>query len=95
MLRASGLCWKLKTEVAMCKTNTAVIRSAILNAANLVQQGRLDEVILMATKSDLNDGGWMYELFCDCQGTDCDCETMCSDAAMLSCIRRFLEKDVS
>lgn len=78
----------------MCKTNASAIRSAILSAANLVQQDRLDEVILMATKSDLNEGGWMYNLFCDYQGTECDCEEMCSDEAMLSCIRRFLERDV-
>lgn len=77
----------------MDKTNAAVIRNLILSAANLVQQGRLDEVILMAVKSDLNDDGSMYELFCDNQGTDCDCEECCSDAAMLSCIRRFLAKD--
>ena len=75
-------------------TNAFVIKNVILFAANLVKQDRLDEVILMATKSDLNEGGWMYELFCDYQGTDCDCEEMCSDGAMRSCIRRFLERDV-
>lgn len=75
-------------------TNKDVIRSAIISAANLVQQGRLDEVILMAAKSDLNEDGVLYELFCDYNGTDCDCDEMCSDAAMRSCIRRFLEREV-
>ena len=75
-------------------TDAFVVKNAILLAADLVKQDRLDEVILMATKSDLNDGGWMYELFCDRQGTECDCEEMCSDEAIRSCIRRFLEREV-
>ena len=67
---------------------------AILNAAELVNQGRLDEVLLAVAKSGLNDNGQLYDLWCDGLGTECSCEECCSDAAQLGCIRRFLERDM-
>ena len=74
--------------------NKEAIETVILEAAKLVKQDRLDEVLLMVAKSNLNAEGQLYELFCDNQGTKCSYEEYCSDAVMLYCIRRFLEREV-
>lgn len=75
--------------------NKDTFEIAILNAATLVKQGRLDEVLLAVAKSDLNDSGKLYDLWCDGLGEECSCEECCSDEAQLCCIRRFLERDFS
>lgn len=68
---------------------------AILNAAELVKQGRLAEVLLEISKSGLNDNGALYDLWCDGLGDECSYEEQCSDSAQLCCIRRFLERERS
>lgn len=70
------------------------IELTILSAAELIKQGRLNEVLLAGSKSGLNRGGELYELWCDGCGSECSCEEMCSDAAMLECIDRYLERSV-
>ena len=63
--------------------NKDTFETAILNAAALVKKGRLDEVLLAVAKSDLNDSGKLYDLWCDGLGEECSCEECCSDAAQL------------
>lgn len=68
------------------------IELAILSAAELVKQGRTNEVLLASSKSGLNRCGELFDFWCDGCGNDCSCEEMCSDAAMLECIDRYLER---
>ena len=74
--------------------NKDTFEIAILNAAALVKQGRLDEVLLMAYRNRFCDQDRLSCLFCDCCGTECESDDCCSDEAILSCIRRFLERDM-
>ena len=75
--------------------NKSAFELAILSAAALVKQDRLPEVLLAAARSSLNEDGKLYDLWCDGQGEECECELMCSEAAQLCCISRFLEKEFS
>jgi hypothetical protein len=73
--------------------NKEAVEMVFLNAAELVKQGRTDELLLSIAKSGINDGK-LYDLWCDNCGSECSCEEFCSDAAQLECIRRFLVRDV-
>ena len=81
-------------EGVVAVKNKEAIEVTIISAAELVKQGRMDELLLSIAKSRLNDGGVLYELWCDGCGSECSYEDVCSDTAQLECIRRFLERDV-
>lgn len=73
-------------------TNQEWIVETLRNAVEAIATGNLGQVLLQAARSDLNESGYMYDLWCDGCGNCGDPEDMCSDEAQLDCIRRFLER---
>lgn len=74
-------------------TNEQVLIELAIKAVEIITQGDMPELLLRAARSDANDSGWMYDLWCDDQGQCRSGEEMCSDEAHLDCIRRFLDRE--
>lgn len=74
-------------------TNEQVIIEALNKAATMASQGKLHEILLVAARSQMNDSGALYDLWCDSAGNCGHGDQMCSEEAKLECIRRFLKRE--
>lgn len=67
-----------------------------LAAASVISDETMARVLLDVARSPLNDGGAMYELWCDncgqC-GDEHDEESFCTEEAQIGCILRFLRSE--
>ena len=74
-------------------TNEQFLIELAIQAVAVITQGDIPGLLLRVARSDANDSGWMYNLWCDSQGQCGLCEEECSDEAQLACIRRFLDRE--
>lgn len=67
-----------------------------LAAASVISDETMARILLDVARSPLNDGGAMYELWCDSCGQcgdEYDEENFCTEEAQLGCILRFLHSE--
>ena len=74
-------------------TNEMFLIELATKAVAVITQGDIPGLLLRIARSDANESGRMYNLWCDYQGQCGSGEEMCSDEAQLACIRRFLDRE--
>lgn len=71
-----------------------IIRVA-LDAMSYVSDETMARILLDLARSPLNDGGDMFDLWCDnCRDCESAWNSGCTDEAQIGCILRFLHSKV-